>query len=88
MYLFGDAGVLQNKFTAGEYGLTSTQTVTGNLLVSAGTGAILTIKRWGKLDEVKPLSIRFDAPLFLNNTPYVDSVNLKFRWIIGVSRAF
>jgi aminopeptidase N len=88
VYLFGDAGVLQNKFTAGEYGLTSTQTVTGNLLVSAGTGAILTIKRWGKLDEVKPLSIRFDAPLFLNNTPYVDSVNLKFRWIIGVSRAF
>jgi hypothetical protein len=87
-YLFGDAGVLQNNFKAGEYGLSSNKTVTGNLLLSAGTGAVLTIKKWGKLDEAKPLAIRFDAPLFLNNAPFVDSDFVKFRWVLGVSRAF
>ena len=88
LYLFGDAGVLQNNFKAGEYGLSSNKKVTGNVLLSAGAGAVLTIKKWGKLDEAKPLAIRFDAPLFLNNAPFVDSDFVKFRWVLGVSRAF
>lgn len=88
LYLFGDAGFVQHTFKTGEYGLTSTQTITGKLLMSAGTGAALTIKRWGRLDELKPLTIRFDVPWVLNTTPFVDGEYVKFRWIVGVSRSF
>jgi aminopeptidase N len=89
VYLFADAGILQHQYQAGEIaGLTAKQTVNSNLLVSSGAGAALTIKRWGKLEEVKPLTLRFDAPLFLNNTPFVDGQYLRFRWVVGVSRAF
>ena len=88
VYLFGDAGIIQNKFKTGEYGLAANQTVTSDVLISAGTGAVLTIKRWGKLDEIKPLAIRFDMPWLLNNTPFVDGDYFKLRWIVGVSRAF
>lgn len=88
VYLFGDAGVIQNNFKTGEYGLTSNKTITGKLLMSAGTGAALTIKRWGRLDELKPLTIRFDVPWVLNTTPFVDGEYVKFRWILGISRSF
>lgn len=88
VYLFGDAGVVQQRFKAGEYGLASAKTVTSDLLMSAGTGAALTIKRWGHLDEPKPLTLRFDVPWVLSNTPFVDGQYVRFRWIIGVSRAF
>jgi hypothetical protein len=88
VYLFGDAGVIQNKFKAGEYGLTKTQTVTGNVLMSAGTGVALTIKKWSRFDELKPLTLRFDVPWVLNKTPFVDGEHVRFRWIVGVSRAF
>jgi hypothetical protein len=87
-YLFADAGVLSNQFKAGEYGLLADKKVTSNVLVSSGVGAALTIKRWGKLDEIKPLTLRFDAPLFLSNTPFVDGQYVRFRWVVGVSRAF
>lgn len=88
VYLFGDAGVLQNKFAAGDFGLTKTQTITGNVLMSAGTGAALTIKKWGRLDELKPLTLRFDVPWVLNKSPFVDGEYVRFRWIVGISRSF
>jgi hypothetical protein len=88
LYLFGDVGFIQNNFKTGEFGLTSNQTITGKILASAGTGAALTIKRWGRLDEIKPLTIRFDVPWFINSTPFVDGEHIKFRWIMGISRSF
>ncbi len=87
-YLFADAGYISTEFKAGEYGLTEDKMVSSDLLASAGTGIALTIKRWGKLDEAKPLTLRFDMPLFLNNTPFVDGEYLRFRWIAGISRSF
>lgn len=88
LYLFGDAGVIQNEFKAGEFGLTKAKTINSDLLVSAGAGVAFTIKKWGVLDDPKPLTIRFDMPLFLSNTPFVDGEYTRFRWIVGVSRAF
>lgn len=80
---------MQHQYQAGEVvGLTAKQTINSNLLISSGAGATLTIKRWGKLEEVKPLILRFDAPLFINNTPFVDGHYVKLRWVVGVSRAF
>lgn len=87
-YLFGDVGIIQNTFRAGEYNLTEQVNVTSDLLMSVGTGFALTIKKWGRLDEPKPLTLRMDMPWFLNKTPFVDGEYLRFRWVVGVSRCF
>ncbi|MFN9520281.1 MAG: hypothetical protein ACK574_11210, partial [Bacteroidota bacterium] len=57
-------------------------------MASAGSGFALTIKKWGKLDKAKPLTIRVDLPLFLSNSPFVDGQNLRMRWLVGLNRAF
>ncbi|MES2779000.1 MAG: M1 family metallopeptidase [Bacteroidota bacterium] len=89
-YLFGDAGVLQsnNPLITETVTPTSFANVTTPLMVSAGSGFALTVKRWGKHDDIKPLTVRFDMPLFLNNTPFVDNEYTKFRWVLGINRAF
>jgi hypothetical protein len=37
---------------------------------------------------VKPLTIRFDMPLFLSRTPALEPDYVKFRWVLGINRAF
>jgi aminopeptidase N len=89
-YLFFDAGILTaRKLT----NLDQTQIKTGSMLntgfmASGGHGLILTIKKWGVLDEIKPLSIRFDIPFYLSNAQYAASGNVQFRWVLGVQRSF
>ena len=80
-YLFGDIGVIN-------YNNSYEDLMIADFRADAGVGAALTIKKWGPLQLVDPLTIRFDAPLFLNRVPAVDPEYVKFRWIIGVSRAF
>lgn len=87
-YLFGDIGVLQSNFASGEFGLTQKISAATSVMASAGAGVAFTIKKWLNYNEVKPFTIRFDMPLFLNNTPYVDGEYVKFRWVVGVNRAF
>jgi aminopeptidase N len=87
-YLFGDAGVIQRTFQAGEAGFSEEQEVESGLMASAGAGFALTIKKWGQWDKAKPLTLRFDIPAFLNNTPFVDGDYVKFRWVVGVNRSF
>jgi hypothetical protein len=83
-YLFGDGGILSNKYTInGKHTYLST-----DFLMSAGAGVAFTIKKWGVLDDPKPLTLRFDMPMFLSTAPYVDGDNFQFRWQVGVSRAF
>ncbi|MBC7383275.1 MAG: M1 family metallopeptidase [Bacteroidia bacterium] len=90
-YLFMDAGILQaNKPVAFDGKAVSTITnLKTPLLASAGAGFAFTLKRWGILDEPKPLIIRFDMPLYLSNAPYAEKGdNFKFRWQVGVLRCF
>ena len=89
-YFFMDAGILASKnLNNKEQTLTSnTLNLNTGLMASGGHGLVLTIKRWGVLDEVKPLSIRFDIPFYLSNAPAKEGENLMFRWVLGVSRAF
>jgi aminopeptidase N len=89
-YLFGDAGILQsnNPMITETVFPASYSKVTTPLTVSAGAGFALTVKRWGSSDDIKPLTLRFDMPLFLNNTPFVDNQYVKYRWIVGINRAF
>ncbi len=89
-YLFLDAGILgtqtqvNNEFTLTQSG----RKLNTGLMASGGHGLVLTIKKWGVLDEVRPLQIRFDTPFFLSNAPFASPENLQLRWIIGVGRSF
>lgn len=80
-YLFGDAGFINDNEIQNTLAF-------GNLRADAGVGTALTIQRWGPLQTVYPLTIRFDMPLFLNHPPATDQGFFQFRWIIAVERAF
>lgn len=80
-YLFADAGIINadqqgNKLRFADFRM------------DAGVGTAVTIKKWGALQMAKPLTLRFDMPLFLNRTPAVEPDFFKFRWVVGVNRAF
>jgi aminopeptidase N len=80
-YLFGDAGSIGYINSAGVQQLSSVR-------FDAGAGVALTVKKWGPLQGIKPLTFRFDVPFFLSNTPYVDPDHFKFRWVVGIGRTF
>ncbi len=89
-YLFFDAGILASRNVSN---MDQTQIKQGSnlntgIMASGGHGLILTIKKWGVLDEIKPLSIRFDIPFYLSNAQFASPGNIQFRWVMGVSRAF
>jgi hypothetical protein len=79
-YLFADAGVIN-------YNTFNENFMLSPVRADAGIGTALTIKRWGPLQMVNPLTIRFDMPLFLNRPPALEEY-FQFRWVVGVSRAF
>lgn len=80
-YLFGDVGVINYNSYFETLRLS-------DLRVDAGAGAALTIQKWGPLEMVNPLTIRFDMPVFLNRIPATEKDYFAFRWVVGVSRAF
>jgi hypothetical protein len=80
-YLFADAGIMG-------YNYFNEKPAYDDLRADAGVGATFTIKRWGPLQMVKPLTLRFDVPLFLNSTPAADPDYVKFRWVVGINRTF
>lgn len=80
-YLFSDAGII-------DYSLEDNQINASDLRIDAGLGTAITIKKWGPLQTINPLTLRFDMPLFLNRTPSVEPEFIKFRWIVGISRSF
>ena len=59
-----------------------------DLRVDAGVGIAFTIKKFGVLQTVSPLTIRYDMPFFLNKTPATEPDHFKYRFVIGVNRAF
>lgn len=79
-YIFADMGAISfvNSNNESEW---------SNLRADLGVGASFTIKRWFKLYNIKPLTIRFDVPFFLSTAPAGEN-NVAFRWVIGVNRAF
>jgi aminopeptidase N len=80
-YAFGDAGAISFS-NPGE------SIAFGDIRMDAGLGCALTIKRFPPLQTCKPLTIRFDVPLFINRAPYNSPENVAFRWVIGINRAF
>ena len=80
-YLFPDAGMIV-------YNNSNNEKQFSKLRADAGVGAALTIKKWGVLQGVKPLTLRFDVPFYLSHAPFEDGKNVKFRFLVGVMRAF
>lgn len=81
LYLFGDGGfIVYDKGNGDE--------VFSAFRADAGAGAALTVKKWGWLETLQPLTLRFDVPFFLSNTPYVSPDHFDFRFLVAVGRAF
>ena len=80
-YLFTDAAVIN-------YNTYYESASFSDLRMDAGLGTALTIQKWGSLEMINPLTIRFDMPFFLNRIPATEKDYLAFRWVIGISRAF
>ena len=80
-YLFADAGIINTNLPGQALKMS-------DVMMDAGAGTTLNINRWGKLYGLKPLSIRFDMPFFINRLPFEEKDYFQFRWMIGVNRAF
>jgi hypothetical protein len=80
-YLFGDLGAIAYADSHNEQELS-------HVRFDAGAGVALTIKKWGFLQDIKPLTFRFDVPFAISSTPYGDQQYVKFRWVLGINRAF
>ncbi len=80
-YIFGDAGIINTQPS-------NKPNVMSDVLVDAGVGTTLSIVRWGQLVNIKPLTIRFDMPFFINRLPYAEKDYIQFRWMIGINKAF
>ena len=59
-----------------------------DLRAAAGIGFTYTLSDFGPFENVKPLTIRFDMPIFLNKPPANDDDFVQMRWLIGINRAF
>ncbi len=94
-YLFFDGGTIRY------YDPIQDKNVMGDFRMDGGIGTALTIKKWGPLQTTKPTTIRFDMPLLLSHLPAAEvtgpqtgtndltfSDYFKFRWVLGISRAF
>ncbi len=80
-YLFADAGMIVYDNSAGEKQFSK-------LRADAGVGAAFTWKKFGVLQGIKPLTIRFDVPFYVSHAPFEEGKNVKFRFMVGVNRAF
>ncbi len=80
-YLFADLGIL--TYASGYRKQTFAKE-----RMDAGAGIALTIKRYWILEDTQPLVLRFDMPLILSRPPFSDDESFKFRWQIGINRAF
>ncbi|MBC7552795.1 MAG: M1 family metallopeptidase [Taibaiella sp.] len=89
LYAFADAGVMElSSFSkTNVYAITPTNKWS-DLHIDAGLGTAFTIKNWGVFEKAKPLTLRFDMPLFINRAPYSNAQYVTFRYVVGVNRTF
>ncbi|PCJ84233.1 MAG: aminopeptidase [Flavobacteriales bacterium] len=80
-YLFGDIGILNSNYYYEDLSF-------ADFRADAGIGAALTIKKWGALEMVNPLTVRIDLPMFLNRIPATEDNYWDLRWVVGINRTF
>lgn len=81
IYLFADAGTISTNNPAFDPEFSRVR-------MDAGIGSTLTIKKWGSFNAIKPLTLRFDVPLFLNSPPATEDGYVQMRFVMGVGRTF
>ena len=88
-YLFADAGLMElSRYDSlSAYSALTPANTWSSVRADAGLGVVLTIKKWGIFDKAKPLTVRFDMPLFLSHPPAGEDY-LKFRYVVGIGRTF
>lgn len=85
VYLFGDVGTMGYR-TVTEQGTPELKLALPR--ADAGLGAALTIRKFGPLSGIKPLTIRFDMPLVLSALPAGETDHVAFRYVVGIGRSF
>ena len=80
-YLFGDIGAIT-------YLNQNNNQLLAEPRADAGAGFCLTIKRWWRFTDIKPLTLRFDMPLFLSSLPAAEEDHFGFRYVVGIGRTF
>lgn len=90
LYAFADAGVIElSEYpTVATYYNAVPTNYWSDVRIDAGLGTALTIKKWWKFETAKPLTIRFDVPAYISHTPNPETDNFKFRYVLGINRAF
>jgi len=90
IYAFADAGIMElSRYdNVNQYWNATPTNMMSDLRVDAGIGTAVTVRKWGMFDKAKPLTLRFDMPLFLNRPPYANPQYFNFRYVVGVSRCF
>ncbi|MBK6753371.1 MAG: M1 family peptidase [Flavobacteriales bacterium] len=83
-YLFGDAGTMGYR-TATDG---PTDLRLADVRADAGAGFAFTIKRWGPLTDLNPLTVRFDMPFVLSALPATEQEHFAFRYVVGIGRTF
>ncbi len=81
-YLFADAALMQLTHPQTQ------KTMLSDLRADAGVGLAFSILKFKPLEKVKPLTLRVDFPFFVNRIPSTESDYIKFRWVVGINRAF
>lgn len=84
VYLFGDVGTMGYRTVSNG----GTRFTFAEPRADAGVGATLTIKSWGPLTDIKPLTFRFDMPLFLSSLPATETEHFAFRYLVAIGRSF
>lgn len=79
-YLFADAGMMYYTNASGKNQFSQ-------LRADAGIGAAITVKKWGVLQGIKPLTLRFDIPFYLSHAPATEQ-NVQWRFVVGINKAF
>ncbi len=80
-YLFADAGMMLYKDVSNAQQISAPR-------ADVGIGFLLTIKRFWYLDDVDPVTIRFDLPYWLNRPPFEEHEYVKMRWLFSVKQSF
>ena len=84
-YLFADAGIINTSEVTSE----NIKDAFSDVRTDAGVGVALTIRKWGALQMVKPLTVRVDFPFFLNKYPDIDEDSYQTnRFVVGIGRTF
>jgi hypothetical protein len=83
-YAFGDVAII-GDVTMQRGGVTRFSAP----MYNAGLGTAITIKKFWVLNNIKPLTLRFDFPLLLSSPDARDGGQYWApRWVMGINRAF